>query len=368
MNENLQEITDHLAMSLIPGIGPRIARKIISASGSPTAFLEDPLHYKAPGVKPEHMNRRAIDEFRKKARKELSFIEKEGIVALIPTNPAYPHRLKACDDSPLVIFSSGNLNLNAGRMIAIVGTRNATEYGLRVTEELITEMARHRCSLVSGLAYGIDSMAHRAAQAAGIQNIGVLAHGLDRLYPGVNRSLADKMKENGGLLTDFFSGTKPDRENFPARNRIVAGLADAVIVVEAAISGGALITAGIASSYNRDVFAIPGRWGDPYSEGCNRIISHNKAAILTNASDLAWNMGWEDSGKTNPPVQINLFNELNQEEEILVNLLRQHKTIDIDSLAIQLNRPVSKVSATLLELEFKGIVRSFPGKQYQVTA
>lgn len=364
--ENEQEITDYLALSLIPGIGPRTSRKIIEQTGSPTDFLDQPEQIRLPGIKPENISRSAINAFRESAAKEMKFIKQEGITALKPTDPQYPTRLKACEDAPLVMFTQGTMDLNARRMVAVVGTRKATEYGHRVTEELITEMARNGCSLISGLAYGIDTIAHRTALNLGIQNLGVLAHGLDRLYPGVNKDLARKMKARGGLITDFPSGTNPDRENFPARNRIVAGLVDAVVVVEAAISGGALITANIASSYNRDVFAIPGRWGEPFSEGCNRLISHNKASILTNASDLAWYMGWEETNNTNLHVQTSLFPEINAEQKILLTVLRQHENCTIDNIALQANMPVSKTSSMLLELEFIGLVRTLPGKLYQV--
>jgi len=364
--ENLHEIRDYIALSLIPGIGPRTSRKIMAQFESPEQFFLQPDRIKLPAVKPEFLGQKAIDQFRKQADKEIHFMQQGGIRALTQTDPDYPGRLKACDDAPLILYTQGEMQLNARRMVAIVGTRNATDYGQKVSSALVEVLAEYQCSLVSGLAYGIDSMAHKAADQAGIQNIAVLAHGLDRLYPAANKGLAGRLKAHGGLVTDFPSGTNPDRENFPSRNRIVAGLVDAVVVVEAAISGGALITADIAQSYNRDVFAIPGKWGERYSEGCNRIISHNKAAILTNAEDLAWYMGWTESEKQQKPVQTSLFNDLSPEEDTILLQLRNRKSMNLDELSITANIPVSKTSAILLEMEFKGIVRALPGKIYQL--
>jgi DNA processing protein len=363
--ENQQEISDYLTLSLINGIGPRNARKIIAHYGTPGAFLEKPLQERIPGLKPERLSRISIDECRRQADLEIIFMEKEGVCPLALSDPRYPHRLKACDDGPLVLYTQGDMNLNANRMIAVVGTRKATDYGQRVTEEIIAELKRYNCTLVSGLAYGIDSMAHRAALAGGIQNVGVLAHGLDRLYPSANLSLSSKMKDHGGLVTDFPSGTNPDRENFPARNRIVAGLVDAVVVIEAAVTGGALITAGIALSYNRDVFAVPGRWGDPYSEGCNRLISNNGAASLSKATDLSWLMGWVEKPQNKQPRQTELFIDLSPDEELLLNRLKKGGQMELDNLSVAIQFPVSKTSALLLGLEFKGAVKTMPGKLYQ---
>ena len=225
------------------------------------------------------------------------------------------------------------------------------------------ELARNNCTLISGLALGIDSMAHRAAQQLGIPNIGVVAHGLDRLYPISNTSLARKMEMHGGVITDFPSGTRPDRENFPKRNRIVAGLADAVIVVEAAENGGALITADIAFSYDRDVFAVPGAWGQSVSLGCNQLIRQNKAAILSNASDLAWYLNWDKQSPSS--VQTSLFQDMQADEKKLADCI-QSGLDDLDRIAIEAGMSISKTSSLLLQMEFAGWVRSLPGKRYQL--
>lgn len=364
--QDQEDLLHIIALTFIPGIGNITARKIITHCGSARAFFDQSPRLRIPGLRPSGLGSGDIRKAYERAGQELKFISRENIRPLVFTGREYPYRLKACDDSPVILYTRGNMQLNASRMIAVVGTRNATAYGMQFTGALIAEMARHHCTLVSGLAYGIDSLAHRAAQQAGIRNIGVVAHGLDRVYPGANAGLAKKMEQNGGLVSDFVSGTNPDRENFPKRNRIVAGLVDAVVVVEASASGGALITAEIANSYNRDVFAVPGRIGDEYSKGCNNLIRYNKAALLSEPADLAWYMRWEEPETAKQPVQAQLFIDLDPEEERIVSLLRNHKTLDIDNLSIAVEMPVSKASALLLELEFKGVVRSLPGKQYRM--
>jgi DNA processing protein len=357
------EILFLIAMGLIPGIGPKKARRIIEITGTAEEFFRNSEKLKLSGVKNSDLKQNHLKSYLRKAEDELTYNLKNEIKTLHYLQAEYPFRLKSCDDAPLVLFTKGNVDLNTSRTVAVVGTRTATDYGNRVCEELIAELAIMKCALVSGLAHGIDSFAHRAAQVHGIQNIGVVAHGLDSVYPHVNRSLASSMLENGGLVTDFIVGTRPDRENFPKRNRIIAGLSDAVIVVEAAKKGGALITAELALSYNRDVFAIPGRIGDKTSEGCNVLIKNNRAALLASVRDLAWYMTWERRKKE--PVQTSLFNELSQSETLLLSLIRNGKNHP-DLLVAHTGLSSQAISAMLLELEFKGSIKVSPGKTYHI--
>jgi len=361
--QDQEELLNIIALSFIPGIGDRIAKKILRSYESSKAFLEQQVGGRFSG-KPD-LSQGAIRAARAKAEFELRFMEKHNIRAITINDKDFPHRLRNCEDGPVLLFTRGNFDLNASRMIAVVGTRKSTPYGQKQCESLMEELALYNCTLISGLAHGIDSIAHKSADKHGIQNIAVLAHSLDRLYPPGNEALAKRMMECGGLLCDFPSGTKPDRENFPKRNRIVAGLADAVIVVEAARKGGALITADIAGSYGRDVFAVPGRTDDEFSKGCNDLIKYNKAALLGSPTDLAWYMSWKQTEEKPVSVQTQLFLEFSGDEETLVNLLRNNIS-DLDNLSVRAGLPISKTSATLLELEFKGVVKSLPGKKYEL--
>jgi DNA processing protein len=257
-------------------------------------------------------------------------------------------------------------NLNASRTLGIVGTRNSTEYGKRQTHDFLEGLAHQNVLVISGLASGIDSCAHRASIELGLHTVGVLGHGLDTVYPWINRSIAEKMVTQGGLLTEFMSGTKPDRMNFPKRNRIIAGLCDALIVVEAGKKGGALITADIANSYNRDVFAIPGRIGDPFSEGSNFLIRTNRAALVQKPDDVEFLMGWKQDVEVQRVVQRKIFIEMTPEEERIVGLIQELKQAGIDEISIGTALPMSKVSSSLLNLEFEGVVKCLPGKVYSL--
>ena len=357
-----------IALTLLPGIGDRKAKRILSVTGTAEDFFKESLKLKYAMVRSLEITKVTISQALSRAEEELKFLEKNGLLALMSSDPEYPHRLKACEDGPLVIYLKGNMRLNDSRVVAIVGTRKSTPYGEEMCEAIVGQLAIHNCTLISGLAHGIDSHAHRTALQSNIQNIGVLAHGLDRLYPSVNSNLAGKMTANGGLLTDFVSKTNPDRENFPKRNRIVAGLADAVVVVEAAKSGGALITAEIANNYGREVFSVPGRMQDEFSVGCNNLIRQNKAAILSQPSDLAWYMGWaKDEVKKPAVVQQKLFFDFTSEEEAIVSLINKN-IVDLDTISVMSGFSIGKTSTVLLGLEFKGAVRSQPGKRYQLTS
>ena len=356
-----------IALTQIEGVGDINAKKLFAYCGSAEAIFKEkkPHLLKIPGIG-EYLAK-SINKFRDFARseKEIKFIEKNNIQALFYSDTAYPTRLKHCEDSPILIYYKGNVDLNAQKVVSIVGTRMATEYGKEFCENLVAELAIHKLLVVSGLAYGIDFCAHKAAVKHNLPTVGVLAHGLDKLYPALHENLADKMLENGGLLSDFMSETIPDKQNFPKRNRIVAGISDATIVIEAGIKGGALITANIANSYSRDVFAVPGKINDTYSIGCNKLIKTNKAALLESVKDIEYIMGWElQANKKRKQPQ--LFVELNAEEKKITEILEQRGKLDIDTISIETKLPTGKLAGILLNLEFSGVLNSLPGKVYEL--
>jgi DNA processing protein len=357
-----------VALTFIKKIGPVLAKSMLSRFGDAEQIfkLSKNALTQARGVGAKTLQLADFDEALKRAEAELKFIEKNNIDVLLYTDARYPKRLKSCNDSPLLVYAKGNANLNMHRVISIVGTRNATDYGRQLCKQLMEELQEYNILVVSGLALGIDTAAHRESLRTNIPTVGVLGHGYDKMYPSQNRSLAEKMLENGGLLTEYPSGTVPNRENFPQRNRIVAGMADATVVVEAGLKGGALITAEIANSYNRDVFAFPGRLGDEYSEGCNFLIRNNKAALLTCVADLAYSLGWEKSSDIKAsPEQLILPIDLSTDERAVYELIQQHKApLAIDDLIIKTNLPVSQLTMVLLDMELQGFIRSLPGKAY----
>lgn len=359
-----------IALTLIPNIGDITGKKLIAFCGGIDAvFKENKKSFlKIPGIG-QQLVQTIIDNREaavRKAEDEIKFIEKNNITPMFCLDDDYPNRLKHCIDGPLMLYSLGNADLNKQKIVAVVGTRRATEYGKEITNNLIKDLSDLDVMIVSGLAYGIDSYAHKAALQFNLPTVGVLAHGLDRIYPLANKQLAEKMQSNGGLVSDFISNTNPDRENFPKRNRIIAGLADAIIVVEAARKGGALITADIANSYNRDVFAVPGKIGDAYSQGCNYYIRTNRAALIESAQDIVYIMGWEEKKEKNKPLQKKLFVEFTDDERVIVEMLEKNGDSGIDFLCINSEMNSSKVASALLNLEFNGVVKSLPGKRYQL--
>ena len=366
-----EELLYRLALHFLPGIGPVSARAMLSYCGSiENIFRTKKSHLeKIPGIGRERA--RLVDKkiVFEKAEKEIRFIRKYNIKPFFYLDQEYPARLRNCEDAPLMLFYKGNADLNFPRMIAIVGTRFMTPYGKAATEKLIEELVKNRVIIVSGLAYGVDIQAHKSALRNNIPTIGVVAHGLDRIYPAENKATAEKMIKEGGIITEYATGTRADRENFPARNRIVAGMCDATIVIESAEKGGALITAELANDYNRDVFALPGRVTDYYSKGCHMLIRKNKAMLFESADQVAEMMNWDDnkqSAITKNKNQLELFSSLNEDEKKLVGVLREKGQTGIDTIAIQVALPVSKVSALLLGLEFSGVLRSLPGKVYEL--
>jgi DNA processing protein len=300
----------------------------------------------------------------------MEFIASKGIKLVCFGDEAYPCRLAECADAPLVLHSLGNADLNARHIVSIVGTRHATEYGKALCETFVADLARFAPGtlIVSGLAYGIDVCAHRAALKAGLPTIGVLAHGLDRIYPGAHRATAKQMLENGGLLTEFMSGTNSFPSNFVQRNRIVAGISDATIVVESASKGGSLITASLAQGYSRDCFAFPGRVNDQYSCGCNELVSRNRAALITSAYDFVEAMNWETATKKKSAeeLQTELFPELTADETAVMTALHSNSDgLQVNQMVVQLNIPISKLLPLLFEMEMKGYVKAVAGGCYR---
>jgi DNA processing protein len=359
-----------IGITCVKGIGNIIAKQIIDNLDDISLIFTEKKHLleRIPGL-----SRRLIDEIHhpevlKRAEAEILFIEKNKIIPLFIQDSSYPKRLQECIDSPVMLYYRGNADLNAEKIISIVGTRNASVYGREMTD-LLLQGIREKSSdslIVSGLAYGIDIASHRAALREILESVGVLAHCLDRIFPAVHRNTAVEMLNNGGLLTDFMSQTNPDRQNFVKRNRIIAGMADCTIVVESAIKGGALITANIADSYNRDLFAYPGKAGDRYSEGCISLIKFRKAVLVTSAQDVFREMNWDLQTQVaaRQTVQRNLFVDLNPEEKALTDLLSRAGNIQLNVLSIEMNWPISKLSGVLFELEMQGIVRCKPGGIY----
>ena len=357
-----------IGLTLVPGIGDVNGKKLVLRFGSAEAVFKAPARdlLAIPGIGPAVVKNIQNQKALIRAEQEIRFLEKHGIQPLFFQDDGFPQRLLNCYDHPLLLYYKGKADLNHKRVIAFVGTRRATGYGREQCRELIEGLREKEVLVVSGLAYGIDGCAHRTSVEMEIPTVGVLGHGLDRIYPAPHRKLAEEMlQKGGGLLTEFLSKTNPDRENFPKRNRIVAGMADAVVVVESDKKGGALITAELANSYNRDVFAVPGRLSDRFSTGCNFLIKTNKAALVQSAGDIGDIMGWEDR-KIPDGRQTSLFVELSDTEKTLYELLAEAGTLSIDKLTIQSGLAPSTVSAALLSLEFNGLVRSLPGKLYKV--
>jgi DNA processing protein len=364
----MDDLLYKIALTLIPGVGSVNGKSLVAYCGGIKAvFMEiKRALLKIPGIGEQTVNAITNHNVFERAEEELQFIEKGKITPLFYLDKEYPIRLKQCHDSPLLLYYRGITDLNVPKVVAIVGTRKATEYGRDMCRKLVEGLVEHNVLIVSGLAYGIDTWSHKAALENKLETVGVLGHGLDRIYPYANRSLAEKMTESGGLLCEYTSNTMPDRENFPMRNRIIAGMSDAIVVVEAGETGGALITAEIANSYNRDVFAVPGRIGDPHSAGCNKLIKINKAALIQSAKDISYLLGWNDTKVQKKTIQRQLFLTLTPDEELIVNTLKEKGDLDIDTLLLETTMIPSKAASILLNLEFEGIIRCLPGKVYRL--
>ena len=356
-----------IALTLIKGVGPMHAKNLLIHFGSAenvfAASKEKIMKIDGLGEKTAQaiLNTDALE----KAEKHLEFIEKHHVQVLFYADDNYPKRLRNCYDAPLILYYKGTADLNHSRIVSIVGTRNATAYGKLLCKQLAEVLKPYNVIIMSGLAHGIDAAAHKESLNLEIPTVGVLGHGLDRIYPAVHKELTVKMVHNGGLLTEFLPGTNPDRENFPKRNRIIAGIADATIVVEASIKGGALITAEIANSYNKDVYAFPGRVTDEFSEGCNFLIKTNRAGLINNPKDLIYYLGWDEQIDQKPQLQTQMPINLNKEEQRVYDVLKE-EPIAIDDLSLKTNWPQSKLAIILLTLEMQGIIVSLPGKVYKI--
>lgn len=367
-----EECISSIALTQIPGIGHIWAKKLVDGAGSAADVFR--LRKELPDLLPGVNNRvvEALDcpQALMRAEQEYNFAVEKQIECLTLADERYPSRLRECDDAPIILFFKGNANLNSLHIINMVGTRNASDYGKQLCATFLRDL-KLLCPdvlVVSGLAYGIDIHAHRAALANGLPTVGVLAHGLDRIYPSVHRKTAVDMLQNGGLLTEFLTGTNPDKHNFISRNRIVAGISDATIVVESAAKGGSLITADIAESYHRDCFAFPGRTMDAASIGCNQLIRDNKAALLLSAEDFVKAMGWDAASAPSKveSIQRSLFPELSEEEQWVVSILDRQGDQQINALVVEADLPIHKMNAILFELEMKGVVRVLAGGMYQL--
>jgi DNA processing protein len=365
-----------LALTLFPGIGPQLTRQLMSYGGSAKNVLTMPggRLRRIPGVGDatiKTLTGPERGEALKKAEISLRKAEKEGIAVLFYTSKKFPGRLKLIPDAPALLYYQGTADLNAPKTVAIVGTRQASDYGREQTLRIVQGLLPHRPVVISGLAYGIDIAAHRAALQEGLETIGVLATGLDVMYPAVHHKTAEKMREQGGLLTEFPFGTPPDRYNFPARNRIIAGLADGTVVVEAASKGGALITAELALSYDRDVLAVPGNLGSLASEGCNALIKANKAALYAEPRDLEELLNWDaalhQSGKFKPAPTYSA-DDFTADEFALISMLTAApgREEQMDELAWKTQLPIHAVASLLLGLEFRGVVKALPGKKFML--
>ena len=358
-----------IALSLIPRIGDINARKLVARIGSVEEVFSESYNslVKIPGIGSGLAKSICSKSYLDLAEKETEYIEKNNIKVFFYLDDDYPFRLRQCDDSPVTFYFRGNCDLNSSKILSVVGTRSATTRGKEICEKLISGLSEGHPDLivVSGLAYGIDITAHKAALNGNLKTIGVLGHGLATIYPSVHRSTAAMMLSNGGLLTDFRSQELPERNNFIKRNRIIAGISDATLVVESGIKGGALITADIANSYNRDVLAVPGRSDDQWSAGCNYLIKRNKAALIENSSDIEYFLNWQPL-KQKLPVQKMLFDEMCTEEKSIYELINKEGEMNIDQICRDLGIPVYRLSSLLLQMEFNGILKCYPGNIYRI--
>lgn len=361
-----------IGLTMINGVGNILARQLLQTLGDAEAVFTEKQQSleKIPGIGSTLAAEIKRPEVLLRAEKEAVFIEKNHISCYFIADKNYPVRLRECPDAPVLFYFKGNADLDATRVISIVGTRHATEYGRSLTESLIHDLSLALPGLlvVSGLAYGIDICAHRNALRNQLPTVAVLAHGLDRIYPFAHRQTAVEMLEKGGLLTDFPSETEPERPHFLCRNRIIAGLADTTIVVESASKGGSLVTADIAFSYGRDVYSFPGRTNDVYSKGCNNLIRQNKAGLITSAEDLLSALCWE-VGDPSVPIQTELLftsSEPESEPNPILDLLRTRKEIHLNQLAQALGLSVQQLAPLLFELEMNGKIRTLPGNMYKL--
>ncbi len=363
-----EELLSVLVLQKTPHIGDLLIKKLISNCGSAEAVLKEKKHklLAIDGIGSyaiTHLNSKIVLE---KAEKELEYILENNISCHYYSDNAYPDKLKHCIDGPVLLFSRGAIKLAQQKIISIVGTRNITSHGAAFCEELIANLAPLNPVIISGFAYGVDICAQRAAVKNKLQTIGCLAHGLNQIYPKVHKKYMPAVEENGGFFTEFWSTDQPERENFLKRNRVIAGMSQATIVIESAVKGGSLVTADIANSYNREVFALPGRVTDNFSVGCNNLIKQQKAHLLTSAADIVYHLGWELEDKKPKTIQKQLFVEMNTSETRVFSFLQEEGKSDLDGIALHCQMPTRKVVGVLLNLELNGVVRPLPGKMFEL--
>lgn len=355
-----------IALSKIDGVGPVTARLLVSYCGSAEAIFKASKKaiLKIPGVGAETYKAIKNPNVLLNAEKECQFLEKQNIKIKFYLDDAYPSRLKHFQEAPVLMYSKGNDCFNAVRTVGIVGTRSPSNYGKLNTEKLVEELKAFGAVVVSGLAHGVDAVAHRSCVQNKIPTIGIMGGGFEKIYPAANRNLAEGMLQDGAIATEFSYLEQPDREHFPMRNRVIAMLSDALVVIESGRKGGSMITAEFANRYNKDVFAYPGKISDKHSQGCNMLIKCHKAALIESAADIAYIQRWEEKEK---PVQLSLaLDELSDDEQVLIKILKENNEAHLDILHHHLQKPISAVSSLLLGLEFKGIIKSLPGKTYML--
>ena len=361
-----QELFHLLALQQVEGVGDIMAKKLITHCGSAEAVFKTKTSQIAAidgigSILIQNLKSKSVFE---KAEQELQFIKSNEIKVEYFQDENYPDRLKHCIDGPVLLFTSGNIDLKNKKIISIVGTRQITSYGMEFCRKLIEDIAPLDPVIVSGFAYGVDIFAHQLAMEHDLQTIGVVAHGLNQIYPKTHKKYVAKMEQNGGFMTEFWSSANPEKENFVRRNRIVAGISEATIVIESAERGGSLITANIANDYNRDVFAVPGRTTDKYSQGCNNLIKTQKANLLTSAADLLYILNWDIESKAKP-VQKQLFVTLEDDEQKVYDYLLKNGKELMDIIALRCDFPIYKISGMLLNMELKGVIRPLPGKLFE---
>jgi len=363
---NDEELLNVLALLKVEGVGDIIAKKLLTHCGSASEIFKSKTSQLSTidgigSVLLKNLKEKTVFQ---KAEQEIKFINSNHIDVSYFLEDTYPERLKHCIDGPVLLFSSGNIDFKNRKAISIVGTRQITSNGTEFCKKLIADLALLNPIIVSGFAYGVDIVAHQAALEHNLQTIGVLAHGLNQIYPKTHKKYVSKIEENGGFMTEFWSSSNPEKENFVKRNRIVAGISEATIVIESADKGGSLITATMANDYNRDVFAVPGRTTDKYSQGCNTLIKTQKANLLSGAADLIYMLNW-DIEKETKPVQKQLFVSLDEDEQKIYNYLQKSGKELLDTIALKCDFPIYKISGILLNMELKGVIRPLPGKLFE---
>ncbi|SHH08170.1 DNA-processing protein DprA [Flagellimonas flava] len=361
------EIIACLRLQAVPNIGDLTAKKLIAYCGCPTAVFQDKKSHllKIEGIGKYTLKGLFDKVYQDEAEEEWQYISSNDVALSYFMDDGYPEMLKHCLDGPIVLFQRGNIDLKGKKLISVVGTRNITSQGRLFCENFIEEITPLNPVIISGFAYGVDITIQRMAMEAGLQTIGCLAHGLNQIYPKSHKKYAQSVELNGGFCTEFWSSSQPDRENFLKRNRIIAGMSQATVVIESAEKGGSLITANLAHDYNREVFALPGRHTDKFSAGCNNLIKQQKAQLLTSAADLVYMLNWKLQQEPKRPVQRELFVQLDETEKSIYSYLQLNGKQLLDVVALDCKLPVHLVSSVLLGMEMKGVIRPLPGKLFE---